>query len=135
MINSTIRLFFFLFLQSSSLLQLTNSNSNEWEYIPPEFTCSPTISSCHTATHSCLANPNHPQSTTDTECKPCQSEQKYWPCDMDGVCYCWDKSRPQIPPAPGTRHYNGGEGLNIVCVCRIVVNRSPAVELRELWIF
>lgn len=43
---------------------------------------------------------------------------------MDGVCYCWDKSRPQIPPAPGTRHYNGGEGLNISTVnpCDIITH-------------
>ena len=83
----------------------------DWEYVPPEYACSPTLSGCTASGHECLANPNHPQATTDASCQACGSEQKYWPCDVDGLCYCWDTTRPRIPPSPGTRTYNGGEGL------------------------
>jgi len=93
-------------------LTIQQVNSNDWSYIPPAYVCSPKAS-CSTSTHSCLANPNHPQSTTDDECRSCQSDQTYWPCDVDGLCYCWDKSTKQIPPAPSTRYYNNGQGLNI----------------------
>ena len=102
-----------LLLSIISTISISIVNS-QWEYIEPEFICSPTLSACSTSTHSCLANPNHPQSTTDSECTACQqSDQRYWPCDVDGLCYCWDKSTKQIPPAPSTRYYNGGEGLNV----------------------
>ncbi|KAL7528908.1 hypothetical protein ACHAXR_002695, partial [Thalassiosira sp. AJA248-18] len=87
--------------------------ASDWEYIPPLYACSPTISNCSPNTNECLANPNHPQSTTDAECAACHSDQKYWPCDVDGLCYCWDKTTSQIPPAPSTRHYDSGKGLNI----------------------
>ena len=61
-----------------------------------------------------MANPNHPQATADGECDACMSsDQSYWPCDVDGLCYCRDVSRPKIPPAPSTRSYNGGGGLEV----------------------
>lgn len=107
---------------SSPTRLASSSGVGEWSYVPPLYECSPTSSSCSSPDHECLANPNHPQRTTDAECAPCQKDQAYWPCDVDNLCYCWDKTRPQIPPAPSTRLYNGGEGLEVSDVdpCDIV---------------
>ncbi len=69
-------------------------------YIPPLYSCSPSRSSCTLDAHECLANPNHPQATSDLKCLACSSDQTYWPCNVDGLCYCRDRSRPKIPPAP-----------------------------------
>ncbi|KAL9187094.1 hypothetical protein ACHAXT_010814 [Thalassiosira profunda] len=92
-----------------------------WTYLEPLYACSPTNSNarfgnCNLATHECLANPNHPQATTDDACVACAKDQKYWPCDVDGLCYCWEEGTSKIPPAPSTRSYNGGEGLNISAI-------------------
>ncbi|KAK1733879.1 chitinase [Skeletonema marinoi] len=43
------------------------------------------------------------QKSTDEHCAACQKGQTYWPCDVDGLCYCWDTSSPKIPPAPSTK--------------------------------
>ena len=50
----------------------------------------------------CVGNQNHPQNIADSDCKPCDGGQKYWPCDVDGLCFCWDESKPRIPPAPSS---------------------------------
>lgn len=85
--------------------------SSQWSYLEPEYACQP--SKCPHTTSECLANPNHAQATVDSECSACHNSQSYWPCDVDGLCYCWDTSRPKIPPAPSTRLYGGGEGLDV----------------------
>lgn len=108
-----------LLLVAAALLPIHPASSKskwEWEYIPPLYACSPTLNGCSPSSHECLANPNHPQSTDDHSCAACIQDQKYWPCDVDGLCYCWDKSNPKIPPAPSTRTYRGGEGLNVSSV-------------------
>ena len=50
----------------------------------------------------CVGNQNHPQNIADSDCKPCDGGQTYWPCDVDGLCFCWDESKPRIPPAPSS---------------------------------
>ena len=72
-------------------------------YVSPRFACSPSKLLCASPGHECLANLNHPQATTDVKCSPCMSaDREYWPCDVDGLCYCRDASRPRIPPAGQT---------------------------------
>mmetsp|Transcript_6132 Transcript_6132/g.12775 ORF Transcript_6132/g.12775 Transcript_6132/m.12775 type:complete len:409 (-) Transcript_6132:172-1398(-) len=78
-------------------------------WTPPAYSCSPS-NGCPPSSHQCLANPNHPQKSTDDACLACQQGQQYWPCDVDGLCYCRDLSRPAIPPAPSTRPANEGRG-------------------------
>ena len=92
-------------------LLLASPAQAQWSYLEPEFACKP--SKCPHGTNECLANPNHAQATVDSECSACHNNQQYWPCDVDGLCYCWDTSRPKIPPAPSTRLYGGGKGLDI----------------------
>ncbi|KAL7431910.1 hypothetical protein ACHAXM_004897 [Skeletonema potamos] len=75
---------------------------DEEGWTPPSYTCLPS-SGCDLSTHQCLVNPNHGQKSTDEQCMACQSGQTYWPCDVDGLCYCWDKSTSKIPPAPSTK--------------------------------
>ena len=82
--------------------QLQSSQSTEevvWTPPTPSYSCS----GCDPATHECLANPNHAQKSTTENCMACQKGQTYWPCDVDGLCYCWDTSTPKIPPAPATK--------------------------------
>jgi len=52
--------------------------------------------------HSCVGNQNHPQTISDDECKQCNEGQTFWPCDVDGLCFCWDPNTPRIPPAPSS---------------------------------
>jgi len=57
---------------------------------------------CKNANEKCVGNQNHPQNINDNDCKACQGGQTFWPCDVDGLCFCWDPSTPRIPPAPGS---------------------------------
>ena len=51
----------------------------------------------------CVGNQNHPQGISDDDCTPCNSGQTFWPCDTEGLCFCWDDaSTDRIPPAPGS---------------------------------
>jgi len=52
--------------------------------------------------HECVGNQNHPQTIDDEECKKCNLGQTFWPCDVDGLCFCWDPNAPRIPPAPSS---------------------------------
>mmetsp|Transcript_37463 Transcript_37463/g.76541 ORF Transcript_37463/g.76541 Transcript_37463/m.76541 type:complete len:1666 (-) Transcript_37463:403-5400(-) len=79
--------------------QLQQQQQAEWS--EPTYACSP--SNCSPSTNQCIANPNHGQKSTDEHCAACQKGQTYWPCDVDGLCYCWDTSSPKIPPAPSTK--------------------------------
>lgn len=109
----------------TTLTAMVSSSSSKGGgvYLPPAYVCSPDVSvtnpnstttgGCSSSSHKCLANPNHPQATSDEDCGVCQSGQTYWPCDVDGICYCWDTSKPKIPPAPSTRTYGGGAGLEV----------------------
>jgi len=38
----------------------------------------------------------------DEECSACSSGQSYWPCDTEGLCWCWDTTKPKKPPAPAS---------------------------------
>ena len=37
-----------------------------------------------------------------TACAACLDGQTFWPCDVDGLCFCWDPSTPRVPPAPSS---------------------------------
>lgn len=65
----------------------------------PETWC---LGGCKKANEKCVGNQNHPQNIDDSDCRPCMSGQTYWPCDVDGLCFCWDPATPRIPPAPGS---------------------------------
>eukprot|EP00804_Cyclotella_cryptica_P030588 CCRYP_020008-RB/>CCRYP_020008-RB protein AED:0.21 eAED:0.21 QI:160/0.5/0.66/1/0.5/0.66/3/0/1182 len=102
------------FLRGENTRQLRSRTVEEHrtlEWTQPSYTCSP--ENCPTSSHLCLANPNHPQRTTDDTCSPCQNGQTYWPCDVAGICYCWDTSNgdKKIPPAPSTKSVEDGGGL------------------------
>ena len=66
---------------------------------PPKTWCQ---GGCPIDGHSCVGNQNHPQTISDDECKKCNRGQTFWPCDVDGLCFCWDPSTPRIPPAPSS---------------------------------
>lgn len=50
----------------------------------------------------CVGNQNHPQGISDDDCTPCSSGQTFWPCDTEGLCFCWDSTTDRVPPAPGS---------------------------------
>ena len=61
------------------------------------------LGGCPSDTEQCVGNQNHPQGISDDDCMPCNSGQTFWPCDTEGLCFCWDPaSRDRIPPAPGS---------------------------------
>ena len=61
------------------------------------------LGGCPSITEQCVGNQNHPQGISDDDCMPCNSGQTYWPCDTEGLCFCWDPaSNDRIPPAPGS---------------------------------
>jgi hypothetical protein len=97
--------------EAPQIIKQTNLRHRTLEWVAPSFPCS--SENCPSSTHQCLANPNHPQRTTDDVCSPCQSGQSYWPCDVPGLCYCWDSSNgdSQIPPAPSTKSIEEGGPL------------------------
>ena len=66
---------------------------------PPVTWC---FGGCKGASEKCVGNQNNPQSIDDNNCKPCQGGQTFWPCDVDGLCFCWDPATPRIPPAPSS---------------------------------
>ncbi|KAL9184328.1 hypothetical protein ACHAXT_002414 [Thalassiosira profunda] len=66
---------------------------------PPDTRC---FGGCKNAGEKCVGNQNHPQQIDDETCKDCQSGQTFWPCDVDGLCFCWDPDTPRIPPAPSS---------------------------------
>lgn len=61
------------------------------------------LGGCPSSQQQCVGNQNHPQGISDDDCSPCSSGQTYWPCDTEGLCFCWDStSTDRIPPAPGS---------------------------------
>ena len=57
---------------------------------------------CSGPTESCIANANSLIPADDEGCSGCATGQKYWPCDVDGLCWCWDSTKPKKPPAPSS---------------------------------
>jgi len=39
------------------------------------------------------------QSITDEQCGKCLKGTWNWPCDVDGLCWCWDSTKPRYKPA------------------------------------
>jgi hypothetical protein len=66
---------------------------------PPSTWCQ---GGCPIDGHTCVGNQNHPQTIDDDECRKCNEGQTFWPCDVDGLCFCWDPNTPRIPPAPSS---------------------------------
>lgn len=57
---------------------------------------------CPNAADLCVGNQNNPQAIDDETCKSCLEGQTFWPCDVDGLCFCWDPATARIPPAPAS---------------------------------
>jgi chitinase len=57
---------------------------------------------CKNSNEKCVGNQNHPQGVDDETCKACDEGQTFWPCDVNGLCFCWDPDTPRIPPAPAS---------------------------------
>lgn len=53
------------------------------------------------APHKCVGNSNV-QAVEDEACGPCAGGQSWWPCDIEGLCFCWDPSKPRVPPPPSS---------------------------------
>ncbi len=60
------------------------------------------LGGCQGANENCVGNQNHPQGVADEECSVCDGGQTFWPCDVEGLCFCWDPATPRVPPAPGS---------------------------------
>lgn len=76
----------------------TATTNNNGGPAPPETWC---LGGCGNG-EKCVSNQNHPQNIADDDCNPCQMGQTYWPCDVDGLCFCWNTNEARIPPAPGS---------------------------------
>ena len=49
----------------------------------------------------CVGNQAAGQLIADTDCHPCSSSgQSWWPCDVEGLCWCWLDGTERIAPAP-----------------------------------
>eukprot|EP00804_Cyclotella_cryptica_P020277 CCRYP_015903-RA/>CCRYP_015903-RA protein AED:0.05 eAED:0.05 QI:474/1/1/1/1/0.9/10/478/2037 len=48
----------------------------------------------------CVGNQAGGQLIKDEECAPCNSGQTWWPCDIQGLCWCWLDGTDRIAPAP-----------------------------------
>eukprot|EP00985_Skeletonema_marinoi_P025844 scaffold19363_cov164-Skeletonema_marinoi.AAC.5 len=83
-----------MFTQSSATRSTLAAESE-----PPKTWCQ---GGCKVDGQQCVGNQNHPQTIDDAECKKCSLGQTFWPCDVDGLCFCWDPSTPRIPPAPSS---------------------------------
>ena len=82
-----------------TLSSATRSTLAASEAEPPVTWCQ---GGCPVKGHKCVGNQNHPQTIDDAECKKCNEGQSFWPCDVDGLCFCWDPNLPRIPPAPSS---------------------------------
>ncbi|KAL9186071.1 hypothetical protein ACHAXT_005309 [Thalassiosira profunda] len=49
---------------------------------------------------SCVGNASGGQLIQDTECAACNTGQTWWPCDVQGLCWCWLDGTARIAPAP-----------------------------------
>jgi len=49
----------------------------------------------------CVGNSNV-QQIDDAACQACASGQTWWPCNIEGLCWCWDPSKPRLPPPPSS---------------------------------
>ena len=83
-----------MFTQSSATRSTLAAESE-----PPKTWCQ---GGCKVDGQQCVGNQNHPQTIDDAECKKCSLGQTFWPCDVDGLCFCWDPSTPRIPPSPSS---------------------------------
>ena len=49
----------------------------------------------------CVGNQAGGQLINDSDCEPCSSAgQTWWPCDVPGLCWCWQDGTDRIAPAP-----------------------------------
>lgn len=48
----------------------------------------------------CVGNAANGQLIQDSECQPCSEGQTWWPCDVQGLCWCWIDGTDRIAPAP-----------------------------------
>ncbi len=60
------------------------------------------LGGCQGDNEKCVGNQNNPQGVADEECSVCDGGQTFWPCDVEGLCFCWDPATPRIPPAPAS---------------------------------
>mmetsp|Transcript_15025 Transcript_15025/g.29711 ORF Transcript_15025/g.29711 Transcript_15025/m.29711 type:complete len:1992 (-) Transcript_15025:64-6039(-) len=81
---------------------LTARSAEETESGGPEPPVTWCMGGCKGENEICAGNQNHPQAIDDETCKACMEGQTYWPCDVDGLCFCWDPDTPRIPPAPAS---------------------------------
>lgn len=81
----------------------TETASTESAFIPdPDAPVTFCLGGCTGENEVCVGNQNHPQGIADDDCEVCQSGQTFWPCDTEGLCFCWNQDGPRIPPAPGS---------------------------------
>ena len=85
----------------------TNTNNNvESPYTISTSTFGPLSVAADTCSNgcppnsSCVGNSASGQLIQDTECSPCATGQTWWPCDIDGLCWCHLNDTPRIAPAP-----------------------------------
>ena len=50
----------------------------------------------------CVGNSAGGQLITDSDCSPCATGQTWWPCDVEGLCWCWKDGTDRIAPAPSS---------------------------------
>jgi hypothetical protein len=48
---------------------------------------------------SCVGNSAGGQLITDEDCAACATGQTWWPCDMDGLCWCYNEGSARVAPA------------------------------------
>lgn len=65
----------------------------------------------------CVGNAAGGQLIKDKECTPCATGQTWWPCDVDGLCWCWADGTDRIAPAPksGVKVHKGGGRHYTIC--------------------
>ncbi|KAL3809006.1 hypothetical protein ACHAXA_000286, partial [Cyclostephanos tholiformis] len=50
----------------------------------------------------CVGSSTGGQLVVDADCAACETGQTWWPCDIDGACWCWTDGTERIAAAPGS---------------------------------
>ena len=86
---------------------------------------SPTCSNGCPPNSLCVSNSASGQLITDEECQPCSNGQTWWPCDVDGLCYCWYHEKGEkIAPALESGVENEMSGEEYYTVCDDILTRE-----------
>lgn len=114
----------------------SQTNGNESPYTIDKSTLNPLsgrTESCPCPSGStCVGNSAKGQLIADEECGGCQTGQTWWPCDVPGLCWCWDANYERIAPAPASE-LDIEVGDPYYTVCDDILTREMFNKIAPQW--